>query len=394
MNPIPSAAVNSNDIRPYRIETPQAALDDLGNRLALARWPDELPGMGWDYGVPLDFAKEMADYWRTAFDWRKQEARLNEIPQYTTTVDGANVHFFHIPSSVPTAQPLLLIHGWPGSPVEFLDLIGPLTDPAAYGGDAADAFHLVIPSIPGFGLSGPTTEAGWTSGRAAKAFAELMRRLGYDRYGVQGGDMGATIAPEMGRLAAEQVVGVYVNAATMGFIPMGQVDEDTLSSLTDAEKARLARLGQFMSQRFGFNMIQSTRPQTLAYGLHDSPIGLLAWTAELFYGFGDAVGAVENDRFLTNLMLYWLTGTAGSSARMYYEGAHDPAAWAPKEPSPTPVGVALFEQSDVAIRRYAEQGSNIVHWSEFNRGTHFAAIDAPDLMIADIRTFFRGLQAL
>lgn len=379
-------------IYPFRIETSQADLDDLYNRLSLTRWPDEIPETGWNYGAPLSFVKEMAEYWGKGFDWHKQEARLNELPQFTTTLDGANIHFFHIKSPEPNAMPLLLIHGWPGSPVEFLDLIGPLTDPTSFGGDAADAFHLVIPSIPGFGLSGPTTEAGWTSGLAAKAFVELMSRLGYERYGVQGGDMGALIAPEIGRIAANQVSGVHVNAATMGFIPMGQVDEDVFSSLSEAEKARLARLGQFMSERFGFNMIQSTRPQTLAYGLNDSPVGLLAWTSELFYGFGDAVGAIDRDRFLTNLMLYWLTGTANSSARMYYEGAHDPAAWAPKDPSPTPVGVAVFQQSDVAIRRYAEQSNNIVHWNEFSRGTHFAAIDASDLMISDIRNFFRKLQ--
>jgi pimeloyl-ACP methyl ester carboxylesterase len=387
-----SAAKYPNDIRPFRIETSQSALDDLNQRLALTRWPDEIPGSGWNYGVPLNFVKEMAEYWKTSFDWRKQEQLLNEIPQFTTTIDGANIHFFHIKSPEPNATPLLLIHGWPGSPVEFLDLIGPLTDPTSYGGDAADAFHLIMPSIPGFGLSGPTKEAGWTSGRAAHAFAELMNRLGYERYGVQGGDMGAIIAPELGRIAPDRVIGVHVNAATMGFIPMGQLEDNVFASLSDAEQIRLGRLGQFMKERFGFNAIQSTRPQTLAYGLHDSPAGLLAWTSELFYGFGDAVEAVDRDRFLTNLMLYWLTGTANSSARMYYEGAHDPAAWAPKAPSTTPVGVAVFQLSDVAIRRYAEQNNRIVHWSEFDRGTHFAAIDAPDLMIGDIRSFFRGLN--
>ncbi|MCQ6561263.1 epoxide hydrolase family protein [Paenibacillus mendelii] len=391
MNTTIATMKDLNEIRPFRMETSQAELDDLNNRLALTRWPDEISGAGWNYGTPLSFVKEMTAYWRTSFDWRKQEARLNEYPQFTTTIDGANVHFFHITSPEPTAMPLMLIHGWPGSPVEFLDLIGPLTDPASYGGDAADAFHLVIPSIPGFGLSGPTTEAGWTSGRAAKALAQLMGRLGYTRYGVQGGDMGAMIAPELGRIAAPQIVGVHVNAATMGFVPFGQVEDEVLAALTEAEKVRLARLGHFMQERFGFNMIQSTRPQTLAYGLHDSPVGLLAWTCEMFYGFGDAVEAVDRDRFLTNLMLYWLNGTANSSARMYYEGAHDPGAWAPKAPSPTPVGVAVFQLSDVAIRRYAEQANNIVHWNEFERGTHFAAIDAPDLMISDIRTFFRGL---
>ncbi|MGG1515643.1 epoxide hydrolase family protein [Paenibacillus oryzisoli] len=390
--PISAAEKNAKAIRPYRLETPQAALDDLTYRLTHTRWPDELPGAGWQYGVPLPFIKEMADYWCTAFDWRKQEQRLNEIPQYVTTIDGANLHFFHIPSPEASAMPLLLIHGWPSSPVEFLDLIGPLTDPSSYGGDPADAFHLIIPSIPGFGLSGPTEEAGWTPGRAAQAFAELMERLGYTQYGVQGGDMGAIIAPEMGRIAAGRVAGVHVNAATMGFIPMGPVEDDVLATLSDAEKVRLGRLGQFMKERFGFNMIQSTRPQTLAYGLNDSPVGLLAWTAELFYGFGDAVGAVDPERFLTNLMLYWLNGTAGSSARMYYEAAHDPAAWAPKAPSETPIGVAVFQLSDVAIRHYAEQGNRIVHWSEFDRGTHFAVIDAPDLMIGDMRNFFRGMR--
>ncbi|GGD79074.1 epoxide hydrolase family protein [Paenibacillus nasutitermitis] len=392
MNANHTITTSPNTIQTFRINTPQAHLDDLNKRLMMTRWPDEIPGSGWNYGAPLSFVKEMAEYWRTSFDWRKQEERLNELPQCTTTIDGTNIHFFHIQSPEPDAMPLMLIHGWPGSPVEFLDLIGPLTDPTSYGGDAADSFHLVIPSIPGFGLSGPTTEVGWTSARAAKALAELMTLLGYERYGVQGGDMGAMIAPELGRIAAPRVVGVHVNAATMGFVPFGRVEDEVFAKLTEAEKVRLARLGHFMQERFGFNHIQSTRPQTLAYGLHDSPVGLLAWTCEMFYGFGDAVEAVDRDRFLTNLMLYWITGTANSSARMYYEGAHDPSAWSPKAPSPTPVGVAVFQRSDVAIRHYAEQNNNIVHWNEFERGTHFAAIDAPDLMIADIRTFFRRIQ--
>ena len=380
------------EILPYRIDLPQAELNDLHTRLDLTRWPDQLPGSGWNYGVPLEFVKQMADYWRTSYDWRKAEKELNAYPQYSTMIDDTHIHFFHIPSPEPEAMPLLLIHGWPGSPVEFLDLIGPLTDPTSYGGDARDAFHLVIPSIPGFGLSGPTTEAGWTSGRTAKAFGELMNRLGYEYYGVQGGDMGAIIAPELGRIAASQVSGVHVNAATMGFVPFGPVDDQVAASFTEEEKIRLGRLGQFMSDRFGFNAIQSSRPQTLAYGLTDSPVGLLAWTSELFYGFGDYPEAVDRDRFLTNLMLYWLSGTANSSARMYYENSHDPAAWAPKDPSPTPVGVAVFQQSDVAIRYAAEQSNNIVHWNEYERGTHFPGIDAPDLLISDVRQFFRSLR--
>lgn len=389
---ITESEASARGIRPYCMDTPQRAIVDLKIRLELTRWPDELPGTGWQYGVPLDFAKKMAEYWRTSFDWRKQEAKLNELPQYTTVIDGANIHFFHIQSPENGATPLLLLHGWPGSPVEFLDLIGPLTDPTSYGGDAAEAFHLVIPSLPGFGLSGPTTDAGWSAGRTANAFAALMERLGYERYGVQGGDMGAIIAPELGRIAEGKVLGVHVNAATMGFIPMGQIDEATFGELTNEERVRLGRLGQFMQERFGFNVIQSQRPQTLSYGLQDSPVGLLAWMAELFYGFGDYPNAVDADRFLTNLMLYWLTGTASSSARMYYANAHDPSAWTPKAPSKTPVGVAVFQSSDVAIRRFAEPANRIVRWNEFERGTHFAAIDAPDLMIGDIRGFFRAIR--
>ncbi|MCM3000039.1 epoxide hydrolase [Paenibacillus cellulositrophicus] len=386
-----SSQTNPGTVRPFRLETTPAELQDLKQRLSMTRWPDELPGAGWNYGAPLSFVKDMAAYWEQSFDWTKQEQRLNSYPQFTTTIDGANIHFFHIRSSEPGAVPLMLIHGWPSSPVEFLELIGPLTDPTSYGGDAADAFHLVIPSLPGFGLSGPTTDTGWSPSRAAQALDALMTLLGYEQFGVQGGDMGAMIAPEIGRIAAGRVIGVHVNAATMGFVPFGAIEDDVFASLTDAEKVRVGRLGHFMKERFGFNMIQSTRPQTLAYGLHDSPAGLLAWTCELFNGFGDTVDAVDRDTFLTNLMLYWLTGTANSSTRMYYEGAHDPGAWAPKDMSPTPVGVAVFQLSDVAIRRFAEQGNRIVHWSEFERGTHFAAIDATDLMIKDIRMFFRNV---
>ncbi|MBD0382195.1 epoxide hydrolase [Paenibacillus sp. WST5] len=386
--------MNSFDktIRPFRVDIPQTELDSLKERLAMTRWPDELPGVGWNYGAPLGFVREIAEYWRTSYDWRKQEARLNELPQFTTTIDGAHIHFLHVRSPEPDAMPLILTHGWPGSIVEFLDVIGPLTDPSSYGGDSADAFHLVIPSIPGFGFSGPTKETGWTSTRVAGAFAELMKRLDYERYGAQGGDMGAIISPELGRIATNQVVGVHVNAATVGFIPFGPVAEEVLATFTNAEKVRLERLTHFMRERFGFNAIQYTRPQTLAYGLTDSPVGLLAWNCELFYGFGDAIKAVDRDQFLTNLMLYWLTGTANSSIRMYYEGAHDPNAWAPKEPSKTPVGVAVFQLADVAIRHYAEQNNHIIHWNEFDRGTHFAAMDAPDLLIADIRRFFRRLR--
>ncbi|HZD01487.1 MAG TPA: epoxide hydrolase [Actinomycetes bacterium] len=381
-------------IRPFRIDIPQAGLDDLRERLHRTRWPDELPGVGWAYGVPLAYLKELAAYWRDGYDWRKHEARLNEHPQFTTTIDGASVHFLHVRSPEPDALPLLLTHGWPGSIVEFLDVIGPLTDPRRHGGDPADAFHLVIPSIPGYGLSGPTHEAGWTTSRVARAWAELMARLGYGSYGAQGGDWGAFVAPELGRIDPDHVVGVHLNAATMGFIPFGPVDQEELATFTDAEKARLQRLDTSTAgPGNGYFEVQATRPQTLAYALTDSPVGQLAWIVERFKEWTHAADvpedAVDRDQLLTNVMLYWLTGTANSSARLYYENAHA-GSWG-QQPGTTPTGVAVFAE-DYAIRRYGERANDIVHWSEFDRGGHFAAMEAPDLLVGDIRAFFRRFR--
>jgi epoxide hydrolase len=382
------------EIRPFRIDIPQADLDDLRDRLARTRWPDQLPETGWERGVPLGYLRELAAYWRDGYDWRKHEAALNQHPQFTTTIDGATVHFLHVRSPEPDALPLVLTHGWPGSVVEFLEVIGPLSDPGGHGGDPADAFHLVIPSIPGYGFSGPTREAGWTTDRVAAAWAQLMARLGYERYGAQGGDWGAFVAPELGRIDPDHVVGVHVNAATFGFIPFGPVDPEELATFSDAEKTRLERLNNFLSDQNGYFQVQSTRPQTLAYGLTDSPVGQLAWIVEKFKEWTDGANvpedAVDRDHLLTNVMLYWLTGTANSSARMYYENMHATGSWG-KQPSATPVGVAVFAQ-DVAIRRYAEQGNNVVQWSEFDRGGHFAALEAPDLLVGDVRAFFRGLR--
>ena len=382
------------DIRPFRVDVPQADLDDLRDRLARTRWPDELPDAGWSRGVPLGYLQELAAYWRDGYDWRKHEADLNRHPQFTTTIDGTGVHFLHVRSPEPDALPLILTHGWPGSIVEFLDVIGPLSDPRGHGGDPADAFHLVIPSMPGYGFSGPTREAGWTTDRVAAAWAQLMARLGYQRYGAQGGDWGAFVSPELGRVDPDHVVGVHVNAATFGFIPFGPVDPEELATFTDAEKARVERLNRFLSDMNGYFQIQATRPQTLAYGLTDSPVGQLAWIVEKFKEWTAASAelpedAVDRDHLLTNVMLYWLTGTANSSARMYHENMHA-TAWG-KQPGTTPTGVAVFAE-DVAIRRYAEQGNNIVHWSEFDRGGHFAAMEAPDLLVGDVRAFFRGLR--
>lgn len=382
------------DIQPFKIEIPQAALDDLQERLARTRWPGEFPGVGWSRGVPLDYLQELVEYWRTRYDWRKQEARLNEYPQFTTTIDGENIHFLHVRSPEPDALPLVITHGWPGSFVEFLQIIGPLTDPRAYGGDPADAFHLVIPTIHGFGFSGPTSEPGWGGERTARAWAELMSRLGYERYGAQGGDFGSFISMELGRVAHEHVVGVHLNAATYGFIPWGEVSEEELATFTDAEKASLARLQNYYNDGSGYFQIQATRPQTISYALSDSPVGQLAWIVEKFKEWtfpSDELPeqAIDRDDMLTNVMIYWLTNTGASSAHIYYEAMHSGNYH--EGPATTPTGVARFAE-DVAIRRYGEQSTNLVHWSDFDRGGHFAAMEVPDLLVGDIRKFFRSLR--
>jgi epoxide hydrolase len=378
---------HDNKISPYRIDIPQGALDDLRDRLGRTRWPDELPGVGWDLGVPLDYLKGLAEYWATAYDWRGQEAALNEFAQFTTIIDDQNVHFLHVRSPEPEALPLLITHGWPGSIAEFLDIISPLVDPAAHGADPADAFHVIAPSIPGFGFSGPTHETGWNTVRVAHAWVELMRRLGYERYGAQGGDTGALVSPELGRIDPEHLAGIHVN--NLLTFPSGQ-----LGNLSDADQGRLKLMQRWQNEMSGYASIQSTRPQTLAYALTDSPVGQLAWIVEKFKEWTDPAAelpedAVDRDRLLTDVSIYWLTATAGSSARLYYEGAK---SWGQaNEPSAVPTGVAVFPM-DITIRSIAESQHNIVHWTDFDRGGHFAAMEAPDLLAADVREFFRPLR--
>jgi pimeloyl-ACP methyl ester carboxylesterase len=392
-----STAVAKTDeeraIRSFRLEVPQADLDDLSQRLSRARWPDEIPGDDWKRGVPLDHLRELAEYWRTSYDWRKHEAELNDLPQFEIEIDGQRIHFIHVRSAEADALPLIMTHGWPGSIVEFLDVIGPLTDPVGHGGERTDAFHLVIPSIPGFGLSGPTRESGWTTRRVAGAFAELMARLGYGRYVAQGGDVGARVTPDLGRVDPDHVVAVHVNAADVGFQPFPPVPDAELAELTESERARVERITVFLSEEFGYAHIQSTRPQTLAYGLTDSPVGQLAWIIDKVQSWTHPRSApwelaIDRDRMLTNVMFYWLMRTAGSAANIYYEGQHA-AEW--PERSSVPTGVAVFAE-DIAIRRYAEQSNTIVRWTEFDRGGHHAALEAPDLLVADVREFFRAYR--
>ncbi|MGH4031589.1 epoxide hydrolase family protein [Actinomycetota bacterium Odt1-20B] len=388
-------------ITPFRVDIPQEDLDDLHARLDRTRWPDELPGVGWAYGIPRGYLRELADHWRHAYDWRAAEARLNEWPQFTTTIDGAHLHFAHLRSPEPDAVPLLMTHGWPGSVVEFTDVAGPLTDPRAHGGDPAHAFHLVLPSIPGFGLSGPTRETGWEFVRVAAAFAELMERLGYERYGVQGGDWGAAVSRELGRTRPDRVIGVHLNLLPNS----GATHEptpDELAALDPDERARTLaswrRFRDWTRDRQGYADLQSTRPQTLAYALTDSPVGQLAWIAEKFKEWTDATDrpedAVDRDQLLTNVMLYWLTGTAGSSARIYYERAHAGHWGTSPEPSTTPTALADFPRDNfIPLRHIAERTNNIVQWTSYDRGGHFAAMEQPELLVDDIRRFFFGTLA-
>ncbi|WP_369215672.1 epoxide hydrolase family protein [Streptomyces flavofungini] len=389
-----------HSISPFRIDVPQSDLDDLRIRLDLTRWPDELPGVGWAYGVPRDYLRELVHHWRHTYDWRTAEARLNAWPQFTTTIDGAHLHFAHLRSPEPDATPLLMTHGWPGSIVEFTKVAGPLTDPRAHGGDPADAFHLVLPSIPGFGFSGPTKDTGWEFKRVARAFAALMERLGYERYGVQGGDWGAAISRELGRVRADRVIGVHLNLLPAA----GASAEPTaaeLEPLGAAERARTLasweRMREWTRERQGYADIQSTRPQTLAYALTDSPIGQLAWICEKFKEWTDSASrpedAVDRDDMLTNVMLYWLTGTANSSARIYYERSHADYWGAPPEPSSTPTALADFPRDNfIPLRHIAERRDNIMRWTSYDRGGHFPAMEVPELLTGDIRAFFRSLR--
>lgn len=372
-------------LEPFRLDVPVAQLTDLHERLDRTRWPDQLPGVGWAYGIPLDHVRELVRYWRHEYDWPAAQGRLNAWPQFTTEIDGARLHFAHIRSPEPAATPLLMTHGWPGSIVEFSRIAGLL----------AGGFHLVLPHIPGFALSGPTREPGWEHRRVAAAFAELMERLGYERYGVQGGDWGAQISRELGRVHPERIIGVHLN-----LLPRAQATTEPtaaeLAALDPAERERTLAswrgYQEWVRERQGYGELQATRPQTLAYALVDSPAGQLAWIAEKFAEWSDE--SVDRDLLLTNVMLYWLTGTAGSSARIYYERDHAPHGLAPPEPSRAPTAVAVFPRENfIPLRHIAEQTNRIVRWTEFDRGGHFAALEQPELLAADIQAFFRELRA-
>ncbi len=380
-------------ITPFTIDIPEAELNDLQQRLAQTRFAPDLPGVGWAHGTPTAWLRDVVAYWRDGFDWRYWEAKLNAYRQFTTEIDGQRLHFLHIASPVAEAAPLVLLHGWPSSFVEFLRVIEPLANPVAHGGRAEDAFHLVIPSLPGFAFSGPTGETGWDAGRMARAVATLMAALSYARYGVQGGDWGGLIAAYLGQFDAKHVIGIHLNAAVYGFHSRGEVTDDEFAQLTESERTRIERRNHFTSDGNGYFQMQATRPQTVGAALSDSPVGQMAWIGEKFETWSHkddpaAARPIDRDLILLQVMLYWLTNTSASSARIYYESVHSGAYPSSIE---VPTGVAVFAE-DTAIRRYGEQMYNIVHWSEFDRGGHFPALEVPDLLVNDVRAFFAKVQ--
>ena len=373
-------------IRPFRAEIGQESLDDLRDRLTRARWTSEIPGPDPEqYGVPLAEVRRLTEYWRDSFDWRALEARLNEYPQFITEIDGQDIHFLHVKSPEPGATGLILTHGWPGSVLEFLNVIGPLTDPRAHGKDPSTAFDLVIPSLPGFAFSSPLSDRGWSTRRTAGAWAELMRRLGYERYGAAGNDAGSMISPEIGRLDPEHVIAVHVTQVFS--FPSG--DPAEFEGMSAEDGAAMAKLQWFMGNKISFNQLQSQQPQTLAHALADSPVGLLGWNTQLMGA--DAMGdkQLDDDFIVGNVALYWLTNTGGSSVRFYYEDAHGARQ---AEPTTVPLGLAGFSGDFSGVRRFAERDhKNLVQWNlHAEPGGHYAAHLEPGVLADDIRDFYRA----
>jgi len=370
-------------IKPFTINIPQADLDDLQSRLAHTRYTNELPDASDDYGVKVGYVKDLVEYWKNEYDWRAVEAELNKIPQFTTEIDGQKIHFAHVRSSEPNATPILLTHGWPTTFVEYTGLIDKLTNPVAYGGKAEDAFHVVIPSVPGIGFSGTTNEPGWNRYRIAKAWKELMHRLDYKQYIAAGNDGGSFVSPEVGRIDEEHVLGVHVTQIFS--FPTGTPGE--LDALSEDERKMLEIFEWFTTSMNGYEKLQQTKPQNLAHALADSPAGQLAWSGQLF---GDSV---SKEFVITNVMIYWLTNTSASSARWYYEDAH--ATEKPTEPTTVPMGLANFGFDFQSIRAFADRDhKNIISWNKYTEGGHFASEMTPDILVNDMREFAAKLRTL
>jgi pimeloyl-ACP methyl ester carboxylesterase len=378
----------SGAITPFTLDVPQSALDDLKDRLARTRWPERETVDGWQQGVPLASARALVDHWQHRYDWRRCEAALNAVGQFTTELDGLKLHFLHRRSPEPGALPIVITHGWPGSVIEFMKVIGPLTDPVAHGGRAEDAFHVVCPSLPGYGFSERPSE-GWPVPRIAKAWITLMKRLGYDRFVAQGGDWGSAVTTAIGASGDASVAGIHLNMVTVRPTP------EDVANATEAEKASIESLQRYMKEGNGYSQQQASRPQTLGYGLADSPVGQAMWIYEKFHEWTDCDGAPETvltrDEMLDDIMLYWLTGTGASSARLYWESFRSMGAGTVT----VPTGCSIFPKEIFrASRRWAErQYTNIVHWNELDRGGHFAAFEQPAMFVDEVRAAFRGLRS-
>ncbi len=379
----------NSDVTPFRIEIPEADLEDLRQRLRRTRWPDAETVDDWSQGVPLAYTRALCDYWLERYDWRACEASLNGFPQFRTNVDGLGIHFLHVRSPQQNALPLIMTHGWPGSIVEFGKVVGPLTDPLAHGGDAADAFHLVCPSLPGFGFSDKPARPGWGTDQIADAWDQLMTRLGYARYGAQGGDWGAGVTTRLGVRHAGHVAGIHLNMVTV------PPDPATMDDLTEQEQGALAAMRHYRDFDSGYSKQQSTRPQTVGYGLVDSPAGLCAWIVEKFWSWtdcdGDPANVLTRDEMLDDVMLYWLPGTGASSARLYWESFGKPLGGTVQ----VPVGCSVFPKEIFrASRRWAEkQFPDLRYWNEPAKGGHFAAFEQPAIFVDEVRAAFRAFRA-
>jgi len=389
------------EIRPFHFEIPEEQMDDLRRRIAATRWPSKELVADRSQGVQLGTLQELARYWATDYDWRKVEAKLNAVPQFTTEIDGVDIHFVHVKSRHENALPLIMTHGWPGSVIELLEVVGPLTEPTRHGGQADDAFDLVLPSLPGYGFSAEPTEVGWDPGRTAGAWAELMHRLGYARYVAQGGDLGAIVTDVMGRQAPEGLLGIHMNllVTTLGAAtpPPGDSEE---------ERAALAAINTFTTSGFGYFLEQSTRPQTIGYALLDSPVALAAWMLDhdtdsyykISHAFlnGEPAGNLTRDNIVDNITLYWLTGTGASAARWYWELGRAQALAAGEAPPDVslPVGFTTFPgEIFAAPRSWVEQSyPNLTYFNEVDRGGHFAAWEEPQLFAGELRAAFRPLR--
>jgi pimeloyl-ACP methyl ester carboxylesterase len=396
-----STVATATEIRPFHLEIPEEQLDDLRRRIEATRWPSSELVDDRSQGVQLATTQALARYWATEHDWRACEARLNALPQFMTEIDGVDIHFIHVKSPHENALPLIMTHGWPGSVVELLETVGPLTDPTAHGGDAEDAFHLVLPSLPGYGLSGEPADLGWDSGRVAQAWAELMSRLGYTRYVAQGGDVGAVVTDAMARQAPEGLLGVHINLLTAALLIA-----DQLPAESEQERAALGALAEFQESGFAYFLEMATRPQTIGYALLDSPVALAAWLldhdTDSYYKIaaafvdGKPTGNLTREHIVDNVTLYWLTGTGASAARNYWEDGRARARLAVEPPPPTsvPVGFTTFPGEIWASpRSWAEAAyPDLAYFNEADKGGHFAAWEEPELFSTEVRATFRGLR--